>query len=86
MLNGVDLEVRFWVFDLKMSLLNEVRNFFKLIIGIIGMVEHDAIEDLSQMGVKVKLNSASLVTGLLKLSLNALKSFQAYAHLYIYLF
>lgn len=69
-----------------MSLLNKMRNLLELVVSIIRVVKHDAVEDLSEMGVQVKLDSAALVTGLLKLRLNALESFQAYAHLYIYLF
>jgi hypothetical protein len=67
-----------------MSLLNKMRNLLELVVSIIRVVKHDAVEDLSEMGVQVKLDSAALVTGLLKLRLNALESFQAYAHLYIY--
>jgi hypothetical protein len=63
-----------------------MRNLLELVVSIIRVVKHDAVEDLSEMGVQVKLDSAALVTGLLKLRLNALESFQAYAHLYIYLF
>lgn len=65
MLNRVDLEVRLGVLDLEMSLLNEMRNLFELVISIIWVVKHDAVEDLSEMGVQVELDGAALVTGLL---------------------
>jgi hypothetical protein len=85
-LDRVDLEVRLGVLDLEVGLLNEMRNLLELVVSIIGVVKHDAVKDLSEMGVQVKLDSAALISGLLKLSLDALKSFQAYAHLYINLF
>jgi hypothetical protein len=85
-LNGVNLEVSLGVLDLEMGLLDEMRNLLELVVSIIGVVKHDAVKDLSEMGVQVKLDSAALISGLLKLSLDALKSFQAYAHLYINLF
>lgn len=84
-LDGVNFEVSLGVLDLKMGLLHEVRNLLELVIGVIGVVEHDAVEDLSQVGVQVELDGAALVTGLLKLCLNALKGFQAYAHLYLFI-
>jgi hypothetical protein len=84
-LNGVNLEVSLGVLDLEMGLFDEMRNLLELVIGVIRVVEHDAVEDLSQMGVQVELDSAALVAGLLKLCLNALKSFQAYAHLYLFI-
>ena len=53
MLDRVDLEVRLGVLDLEVGLLNEMRNLLELVVSIIGVVEHDAVKDLSEMGVQV---------------------------------
>jgi len=52
-LDRVDLEVRLGVLDLEVGLLNEMRNLLELVVSIIGVVEHDAVKDLSEMGVQV---------------------------------
>jgi len=84
MLNSINFTVELRVLDFQMCLLNQVGYLFELIKGIILVVKHNTVEDLSQVCVQVKFNSAALVSGLFQLCLNAFEGFQAHAHLYLY--
>ena len=72
MLNGVDIVVELGVLDLEMCLLHKVRDLLKLVKSIIWVVEHDAVEHLSEVGIQVELDGATLIAGLLQLRLDAL--------------
>ena len=71
-LNTVNLVVKFGVLDLQVGLLHEVRYLFKLVKGVIWVMKHNAVEYLSEMCVKVKLDGAAHISGLFQLGLNAL--------------
>ena len=49
-----------------------MRDLLELVEGIIGVVQHDAVEHLCEVGVQVELDGAALITGLLQLRLDAL--------------
>ena len=55
-LYGVDIIVELGVLDLKVGLFHKMRDLLELVIGIIRMVKHDAVENLSEVGIKVELN------------------------------
>lgn len=80
-LNTVNLMVELGVLDFKVGLLHQVRDLLELVVGIVGVVEHDAVEDLSEVRVKVALDSAAVVAGLLEHGLDALEGFEINAHL-----
>jgi len=55
-LNGVDIVIKLGVLDLKVRLFHKMRDLLKLVISIIWMVKHNAIEHLSKVSIKVELN------------------------------
>ena len=59
----IDLTVTFYVSKFQILLLDKCRDLFKLVVRIIGVVEEDAVEDLSQMAVKVLWDVAADVFG-----------------------
>jgi hypothetical protein len=65
MLDSVNFVVELGVLNLKVGLLNEVRDFLKLVVSIIWVVQHDAVEHLCQVGVEVEFDCTALVAGLL---------------------
>ena len=50
---AINLVVIFGVLAMEISMLDENADFFELLISIVGMVLHDATEDLSQVRVEV---------------------------------
>ncbi len=65
MLNSVDIIVELGILYLKMCLFHQMRYLLELIVSIIRMVEHDAVEHLGEVSVKVEFDRAALVTSLL---------------------
>lgn len=71
-LNSVNFVVELGILDLEVCLLYEVRDFLELVECVVGVVEHDPVEYLGEVGIQVKLDCAALVAGLLQLRLDAL--------------
>ncbi len=69
LLHLVDFVVIFRVFDLEVGLLNQHRYLLELLVGIIGVVLHDACEDLGQVRIEVDLDGAASVLCIFQLSL-----------------
>jgi hypothetical protein len=55
----VDFKVIFRVLELEISLFNKCGDLFKLVVGILRMVQEDAVEDFSEMAIKVFGNVAA---------------------------
>ena len=82
----VDFKVILRVLELKVSLFDECGDLFKLFIGVLRMMEKDAVEDFSQVAVKVLWHIATDFLALAKLSLDSLECLLADAHLLMSLF
>lgn len=70
--NLVDLVIIHGILDFQISLLHKKRNLLKLVIGIIRVTKHDAVEHFSKVGVEIHFNCASVVSRLSQLMLDAL--------------
>jgi len=64
-----------------MSLFHKVRDLLQPVKAILFMVQHDLIENLSQVSVEVVLSRCSDVLGFFQLFFYALESIQTDAHL-----
>ena len=80
---GVNLEIVLGVGELKMSLLDEGRDLFELVKSILLVVEHDAVENFSEMAVEVLGDGATNVVCFLQLGADSFQCFLAYAHIYL---
>ena len=64
-----------------MSLLYQVRDLLEFLESVIGVMHHDPVEDLSEVGVQIQLDRGSAVLGFLQLLLDALESFRVNTHI-----
>jgi hypothetical protein len=78
---SINVEVLLGVSNLEVGLLDESRDFFELVITVFRMVQHDSVEDLDQVRVKVLLDRLAKLLGLTQLSLESVEGFCANAHI-----
>jgi len=78
----VHLTVVLGVLELQISLLDKGRDLFELVVGVVGVVHEDAVEDLGQVGVEVLGHVAANVVGFTELGPDALKCLLSHAHLF----
>jgi len=78
---SINLKIALGVAKAQMSLLDEGRNFFKLVEGISLVMQHDSVENLGQVTVKVLGCGATTVFGFAKLLSDLIKRFNTKAHL-----
>lgn len=73
-----------------MRLLYQMRNLLELVEGVVGVVQHDPVEDFGEVSVEVEFNAAATVFCFLQLLLYFLEGVQLNAHTFfdfeIYLF
>jgi hypothetical protein len=65
-----------------MCALDESGDFFKLVVGIGGVVKHYAVEYLGEVGVEVVGDGSSNLLGSLELVSDFLQRFRREAHFY----
>ena len=56
MLDCINLVIKLGVLDFKVGLLDQVRDLLKAVVSIIGMMKHDAVEYLGEVGVEIELD------------------------------
>ena len=77
---GINIGVAFGVLYFEVSLLDEGGDLLELVVAVLGVVEHDAVEDLVEVRVEVRLDGHAQVFALLQLFLQLLKRFKANTH------
>lgn len=76
----IDIDIVFGVLDLEVGLLHQGGDLFKLLVAVVGVVQHDAVEDLGEMGVQVGANGHAQLLHFLQLLLQLVQSLITYAH------
>ena len=82
---GIDFVIVLGILDPEVGLLNQCRYLFKLLVAVIGVVQHDAVEDLGEVGVQVGLDRHAELLHLLQLLLQLVQCLEANAH-FVFLF
>jgi hypothetical protein len=78
----VDLVIMLGVREIQMSALHEGGDLFKLVVSISLVVKHDAVEDLSEVGVQVVGDGSADLLGSVELVSDFLQRFRSDAHFY----
>ena len=76
----IHFEVELRVLELEVGLLHECRDLFELVVGVLGVVEQDAVEDFGEMAVEVLGDVAADVLAKAKLGFDALEGGLVDAH------